>query len=85
MTPPQPCIDSIVSNDYVLFAGSGLSARAGVPTWSECLFHLLDYAVQLSIIDDTYACTADMPSNPRRNSSSSGLRTGFNTSAMGRL
>lgn len=45
------------TGECVLFAGAGLSARAGVPTWNQLLLHLLDYAVSNKTIEPSYADT----------------------------
>lgn len=52
---PQELIDSIHAGDCVLFAGAGLSARAGVPTWDQFLSGLLTLARENQIVDPTGA------------------------------
>ncbi|MBV8274560.1 MAG: TIR domain-containing protein, partial [Verrucomicrobia bacterium] len=59
MVPPiavaTDLIQSCLVGECVLFAGAGLSARAGMPTWSQFLFDLLDHAVKNKVIDSGYA------------------------------
>jgi WD40 repeat protein len=52
---PADLIQSCLAGECVLFAGAGLSARAGVPTWNQFLFDLLDHAVKHKVIDSGYA------------------------------
>jgi WD40 repeat protein len=51
--PPIPgeLVESIRAGECVLFAGAGLSARAGVPTWNQFLFGLLNFASENQIVD----------------------------------
>lgn len=52
---PPDLIQSCISGECVLFAGAGLSARAGVPTWTNFLFDLLEYAQKNGVIDASAA------------------------------
>jgi hypothetical protein len=42
-SPPKGLIEVIASGDCVLFAGSGLSAQAGLPAWRDFLRGLVEY------------------------------------------
>jgi len=42
--PPEGLVDALVSGQCVLFAGGGLAAQAGLPTWQDFLQGLIDYA-----------------------------------------
>lgn len=52
---PPELIQSCLSGESVLFAGAGLSARAGVPTWNRFLADLLAFAAGHGIVDAEYA------------------------------
>jgi hypothetical protein len=52
---PADLIQSCLAGECVLFAGAGLSARAGVPTWNQFLFDLLDHALKHKVFDSGYA------------------------------
>ena len=52
---PADLAQSCTAGECVLFAGAGLSARAGIPVWSTFLADLLRYAVQQQTIDTGYA------------------------------
>jgi WD40 repeat protein len=52
---PADLIQSCMAGECVLFAGAGLSARAGVSTWTEFLYSLLDLAQEHNVIDSSYA------------------------------
>jgi hypothetical protein len=52
---PGDLIQSCMAGECVLFAGAGLSARCGLPTWDRFLFDLLDYATQHISINSDYA------------------------------
>ena len=52
---PADLVQSCLAGECVLFAGAGLSARAGVPTWNQFLFDLLDHALKHKVIDANYA------------------------------
>jgi WD40 repeat protein len=54
---PQELIDSCRVGECVLFAGAGLSARAGVPTWNRFLAALIAFAEQHKILDADYAAS----------------------------
>ena len=54
-TLPQEVIDACLRNECVLFVGSGLSARAGIPTWGGFVEGLVDEAVALKLIGDDEA------------------------------
>jgi WD40 repeat protein len=51
--PPAELVDSIRAGDCVLFAGAGLGARAGVPTWNQFLEQLRLFALENQIISDS--------------------------------
>jgi WD40 repeat protein len=55
--PPVPTelVESIRAGECVLFAGAGLSARVGVPTWSQFLERLLELARESQIVDSSAA------------------------------
>jgi hypothetical protein len=50
LTLPQDLIDAFEKGECVLFAGAGMSARAGYPTWGTFLRNLLDWAIQSGAI-----------------------------------
>jgi WD40 repeat protein len=52
---PTDLIQSCVAGECVLFAGAGLSARAGVSTWTQLLRDLLQFARQHNVIDSSYS------------------------------
>jgi energy-coupling factor transporter ATP-binding protein EcfA2 len=51
---PQALCDAIVSGQCGLFAGAGLSAQAGYPTWRPFLEKLLDWAIAERHVDDAF-------------------------------
>jgi AAA15 family ATPase/GTPase len=50
--PPDDLIKECKEGNCVLFAGSGLSARAGFPTWKTFVRDLLIWATRLGLYDD---------------------------------
>jgi len=52
---PADLIQSCLNGECVLFAGAGLSARAGVVTWYRFLQDLLAYAQRHQVLDADYA------------------------------
>lgn len=50
---PAELVQSCVSGNCVLFAGSGLSARSGLPTWHEYISALLDFAEKEGALEKT--------------------------------
>src|SRR5262249_12697847 len=48
---PEGLTMASVSGECVLFVGSGLSARAGLPTWLRFVDGLLDWSVSHQVID----------------------------------
>jgi WD40 repeat protein len=78
--PPIPAelIESIRAGECVLFAGAGLSARAGVPTWNQFLSGLLDFASERQIVDPaTKQSFAAALSEGERNAVADGLVHAF--------
>jgi predicted ATPase len=58
LTPPEApdfLLEACAANECVLFAGAGLSARAGFPTWVPFVRSLLQWAVDSGFIDETSA------------------------------
>ena len=55
VTVPPDLTAACAAAECVLFAGAGLSARAGIPTWEQLLIQLLDYAVAHGTIEASYA------------------------------
>lgn len=53
--PPDSLIADCVSGECVLFAGAGLSARAGFPTWLPLVGDLLDWAIKNKFVDEIWA------------------------------
>jgi energy-coupling factor transporter ATP-binding protein EcfA2 len=49
-SPPQDVIDACLRNECIAFVGSGLSARAGLPTWRGFVEGLVEEAVTLRLI-----------------------------------
>ena len=52
---PADLIQSCLNGECVLFAGAGLSARAGVVTWYRFLQNLLAFAQSHRVLDTSYA------------------------------
>jgi hypothetical protein len=57
--PPQELVEAVTDGNCVLFVGSGLSARAGFPTWKAFVKGLLDWAINESFIDSKAAVSFD--------------------------
>jgi len=53
--PPQGLVAACVQGDCVLYAGAGLSAQAGYPTWQPFVERLLQRAIDLKKVDPTFA------------------------------
>lgn len=53
--PPDDLVKACIAKDCVLYAGSGLSAQKGLPTWLPFVSGLLDWAVKSSYIDKDFA------------------------------
>jgi len=51
LEPPEALVQASVAGECVLYAGAGLSARAGFPTWKPFVQGLLDWAVKNEFID----------------------------------
>src|SRR5262245_17365082 len=49
--PPDDLIEACARGDCVLFAGAGLSAQAGFPTWVQFVPSLLEWAIRTQGID----------------------------------
>src|ERR1700722_2910260 len=78
--PPIPAelIESIRAGECILFAGAGLSARAGVPTWNQFLSGLLDFASEHQVVDPaTKQSFAAALSEGERNAVADGLVHAF--------
>jgi len=56
---PPELIQSCMTGECVLFAGAGLSARAGVPTWNQFLTDLIAYAGNHKIVGPEYAASLE--------------------------
>lgn len=54
-TPPDALVADCVSGECVLFAGAGLSARVGFPTWLPFVGNLLDWATKSKFVDEAWA------------------------------
>jgi SIR2-like domain len=52
---PKELADGIQNGECVLFAGSGLSAQAGFPTWNQFLSGLLGFARERKVVDPSLA------------------------------
>jgi hypothetical protein len=50
LTIPQDLIEAFEKGECVLFAGAGMSARAGYPTWGKFLQDLLEWAIMSNAI-----------------------------------
>lgn len=55
--PPRDLVAACASGDCVLYAGSGLSAKIGLPTWKPFISGLLHWAVSESFVDAGSAAT----------------------------
>jgi hypothetical protein len=53
--PPQEVVDALMKKECVAFVGSGLSARAGLPTWRGFVEGLVNEAVALGLMAETEA------------------------------
>lgn len=53
--PPESLIEACVGGEIVLFAGAGLSKRAGFPIWSEFVTDLLHWATQNKFVSEDWA------------------------------
>jgi energy-coupling factor transporter ATP-binding protein EcfA2 len=51
--PPQELIESCALGECVLFAGSGISAAAGMPAWRDFVHELLGWALDHDIVDSS--------------------------------
>lgn len=49
---PQGLVDALNGNECVAFVGSGLAARAGMPTWRGFVAGLVDEALSLGFMDE---------------------------------
>jgi energy-coupling factor transporter ATP-binding protein EcfA2 len=54
---PLELVEACVAEDCVLYAGNGLSAQAGLPTWRNLLGEMLEWAIQNNIVDDRIAAS----------------------------
>jgi hypothetical protein len=52
---PPDLVDACVTGECVLYAGAGLSAQSGLPTWKDFVLSLLDWALDNKFINDTEA------------------------------
>jgi len=48
--PPADLIDACLAGDCVLYAGAGLAAAAGYPTWSDFVARMLDWAADAKVL-----------------------------------
>ena len=53
IVPPQELIEACVGGECILFAGSGLSARAGMPVWRDFVGAMLEWARKNSFVDES--------------------------------
>jgi len=54
-TPPLELLDACVAGECVLYAGAGLSAQAGFPTWQPFIRELVNWALRQHFIDEADA------------------------------
>jgi energy-coupling factor transporter ATP-binding protein EcfA2 len=52
---PHALVEQCQSGKCVLLAGSGLSARSGLPTWGQSIGQLIDFAHRNKVISDEHA------------------------------
>jgi SIR2-like domain/EVE domain/AAA domain len=77
---PSELVESIRAGECVLFAGAGLSARAGVPTWNQFLSGLLSLASEKQVVDPLRAESfAAALQEGERNAVADGLVDAFGT------
>ncbi len=50
-SPPDTLVEACLAGKCILFAGAGLSAQAGLPTWIPFVRGLLDWANKRQLID----------------------------------
>ncbi len=54
---PSDLVDACATGECVLYAGAGLSAQAGLPTWKDFVLGLLQWAHDSKFIDDVEAAS----------------------------
>lgn len=57
-SPPEGLIDACIAGECVLFAGAGLSKRAGFPTWSDFVTRLLEWATENQFVSNDWASSS---------------------------
>ncbi len=65
--PPQELVRALASNECALYAGAGLSARAGLPIWKTFVQGLLDWSAQRLTLPDslTRSLRESLPTDPK--------------------
>lgn len=53
--PPESLVEAIARGDCVLYAGAGLAAQAGLPTWTPFLKRLASYGRERGLLDERTA------------------------------
>ena len=82
-TIPPELLDSIGAGECVLFAGAGLSARAGLPIWDQFLASLLEFGRSQQVLSPDYAASLEAALREGdRNSVADGLVTSFTDRKM---
>jgi len=51
---PADLVQACVAGECVLYAGAGLSAQSGLPTWRGLLGEMIDWAVRRKAVDDRF-------------------------------
>jgi WD40 repeat protein len=82
-TIPPELLDSIGTGECVLFAGAGLSARAGLQIWDQFLASLLEFGRSKQVLTPDYAASLEAALREGdRNSAADGLVTSFTDRKM---
>ena len=54
-SPPDDLVKACLSNDCVLYAGSGLGNHAGLPTWRPLVSDILEWAIKNQYVQKSFA------------------------------
>lgn len=53
--PPERLVQACAAGECVLYAGAGLGAQAGLPTWNPFMRGLVDWAAENRLVEDEFA------------------------------
>jgi len=54
LEPPEALVQACVAGECVLYAGAGLSAQVGYPTWRSFVSNLLDWAIKNEFVERNF-------------------------------